>query len=197
MSLKRDIPSYVRVRGCQVHASYFRQPKTCQICGSEEHLRTDCPTRGKPRSSYASRLRGEPTTPIFFNGRKGDGEGGFECPQVDGERETWDGASALGESKNASGDTPSITCVVSLGKGPAGRSAGSQSPAGVGQPAVDNVASESSSGSTPAAVNNSRSLASQTGPPAGGEGSGSTPGPRALSLVAVVHRKIAHFVIEA
>jgi hypothetical protein len=68
---------------------------------------------------------------------------------------------------------PPLEGMVSLGKGPAGRSAGSQAPAVVGQPA--DVTSESSSGSTPAAVNNTQSLASQTGPPAGG--AGSTPGP--------------------
>ena len=45
MELRKHIPSYVNVNGCQAVIMYDDQPRTCAVCNSEKHFRSDCPMK--------------------------------------------------------------------------------------------------------------------------------------------------------
>lgn len=47
MELRKHIPSYVNVNGHQAVVIYEDQPRTCAICNSETHFRSECPTKKK------------------------------------------------------------------------------------------------------------------------------------------------------
>ncbi|KAE8737538.1 hypothetical protein FOCC_FOCC016998 [Frankliniella occidentalis] len=66
MQLKKHVPNYLRVCNLEVYVEYSGQPRTCQRCGSTQHLRAACP-RG---NTYAARLAApkEPPTPLFGTG---------------------------------------------------------------------------------------------------------------------------------
>lgn len=53
MELAKHAPNYIRVGACETYVEYSGQPRTCQICGSTDHLRANCIRKG----SYAYRLR--------------------------------------------------------------------------------------------------------------------------------------------
>lgn len=48
MELKAQIPSVLRIAGCRAQILYDGQVKTCSICSSSSHLRSDCTQRMIP-----------------------------------------------------------------------------------------------------------------------------------------------------
>ena len=46
--LKKEIPSYVYVRGCRAYVKYNGQPQICRVCDLTGHFAKDCPASRKP-----------------------------------------------------------------------------------------------------------------------------------------------------
>jgi hypothetical protein len=45
IDLKKEIPALLYLRGCRVKIHYYGMKEKCHICGSSEHMRSECPSR--------------------------------------------------------------------------------------------------------------------------------------------------------
>ena len=54
-ALKKDIPSYVNIRGWKAYIKYNNQPQTCRVCEETDHIAKDCPVnfRRKPQENQS------------------------------------------------------------------------------------------------------------------------------------------------
>ncbi|KAE8737584.1 hypothetical protein FOCC_FOCC016953 [Frankliniella occidentalis] len=93
MQLRRHVPNYLRVCNLEVYVEYVGQPRTCQRCGSTQHLRAACPRV----NTYASRLAASKgaDTPQFVNGKAFEFEG-----ETDNEEEAREGEAREEEQRD-------------------------------------------------------------------------------------------------
>jgi len=73
IELKRHIPSYIDVLGHQAVTLYEEQPRTCALCHSVEHFRSECPLRR--RTSIPNPLEQVPGSYRSYAGAARGGEG--------------------------------------------------------------------------------------------------------------------------
>jgi hypothetical protein len=45
IDLKKEIPPYLYLKGCRVKIHYYGMKEKCHVCGSVEHMRSECPSR--------------------------------------------------------------------------------------------------------------------------------------------------------
>jgi hypothetical protein len=56
IDLKKDIPAFLYMRGVRVKIHYYGMKEKCHICGSLEHMRSECPSRPVPIVTPAARV---------------------------------------------------------------------------------------------------------------------------------------------
>jgi Zinc knuckle len=56
IDLKKEIPSFLYMRGVRVKIHYYGMKEKCHICGSPDHMRSECPSKPVPIETPAARL---------------------------------------------------------------------------------------------------------------------------------------------